>query len=219
MLANDRDPDGDQMRIVVTTHPVHGSADCSELGACLCTADEGYAGSDEFAYTVSDTDGGKSSATVRVSVSPPPSGARPLTVQDDDVATRAGTPVEIAVLDNDAGAAPLGVTATGTPSHGAAACTTAGRCTYEPEPGFSGADGFTYDVQDAASASATGAVHVTVAAPQTGLRTAHRRRHGETFLVIAGSGSEYRSAPGAARRRWSVQRLRRAGSPLGLAAM
>ena len=170
-LANDSDPDGDTFTIVATGAPAHGSAHCSALGACDYDADAGYAGSDEFTYTARDPAGLEATATVHVNVSAPPPGNERLSPLDDDVATRADTPVQVAVLDNDAGPGPLTVTAAGAPGHGTASCADGVHCTYEPEPGFSGTDGFTYTVRDATSATATAAVHVTVAPPSAGFST------------------------------------------------
>ena len=163
VLANDRDPDVESMTVTVTGTPDHGSVTCSALGACRYTAATGYTGPDSFAYTVRDADGLTDVATVTITVGTPPQVAGTVVARDDSLATRAATAATVNVLANDTGTAPLTVSASTNGKHGAVSCQPGGDCTYTPEAGYSGTDGFTYKLLDAGSLTATGAVHVVVA--------------------------------------------------------
>jgi hypothetical protein len=160
VLGNDT---GDGIRVTATGNPGHGTASCSELGACLYKADADYTGPDAFTYTITDNNGATAEGTVNVTVMPPPAGTQ-LVLADDDSATRAGTPRDVDVLANDSGKAPLAVTASSAPSHGSASCTQAGICTYTPDAGFVGSDGFHYTVTDGNQATKSADVHILVIA-------------------------------------------------------
>jgi Bacterial Ig domain len=77
VLANDTDSDRtlDPASIVFTTSPAHGTGTVN-AGKVLYTPSAGFAGTDTFAYTVSDTQGIASApAIVTIAVtSPPPAG-------------------------------------------------------------------------------------------------------------------------------------------------
>ena len=71
VLANDSDPDGDQLSVVAATAGAHGSVECAPAGSCTYTSVSGYAGSDVFTYTVEDGYGGADLGIVTVTVRPP----------------------------------------------------------------------------------------------------------------------------------------------------
>jgi ELWxxDGT repeat protein len=74
VLANDTAPDGtlNPASIAITTSPTHGTATVN-AGKVLYTPTTGFAGTDTFAYTVSDDQGVASApASVTVTVSAPP---------------------------------------------------------------------------------------------------------------------------------------------------
>jgi ELWxxDGT repeat protein len=65
VLANDTDSDGviDNSTVKITTSPSHGTVTVGITGTLSYTPTSGYAGTDTFAYTVSDNQGGASSPT------------------------------------------------------------------------------------------------------------------------------------------------------------
>ena len=69
VVANDRDPDGDALRVAEVAAPQNGKADI-DGGYVTYTPEAGFAGTDRFIYTATDGRGGTAAATVTVRVSP-----------------------------------------------------------------------------------------------------------------------------------------------------
>ncbi len=90
VLANDSDVDGDAVTIGTVGLAGHGTTAISGNNV-VYTAAAGYAGTDSFTYTVKDTTGATSSATVSVSV----------TSVNLDVAPVNDAPQVVTVLQND----------------------------------------------------------------------------------------------------------------------
>ncbi len=70
VLANDRDPDGDLLRVSAFTQGSHGSVGDGGNDALVYTPTVGFSGEDSFTYSVSDGNGGSASGTVRIKVNP-----------------------------------------------------------------------------------------------------------------------------------------------------
>ncbi len=68
VLANDTDPNGDAFIIQSFTQPAHGSVTDNGNGTLRYSPVNGFAGSDAFAYTISDGNGATSTATVSLTV-------------------------------------------------------------------------------------------------------------------------------------------------------
>lgn len=164
VLANDSDPDGDTLSVDEVTSPAHGTAVINADGTVRYTPAANFHGTDTFAYTIEDDEGGEASALVTVTVTPvndPP-------VLGDDVATTpkdTGVVVNVLANDSDADGDTLAVTTVSTPAHGTAVVNaTANAVTYVPAAGFEGVDTFTYTVQDGHGGTNVALVTVTVAA-------------------------------------------------------
>ncbi|WP_292658826.1 Ig-like domain-containing protein [Nitratifractor sp.] len=160
VLANDTDPDGDTLTIKNVGTPSHGTATISS-GKVVYTPDADYNGTDSFAYTVSDGNGGTDTATVTVTVK-----ANQAPVANDVAVTTSkdtNVTVHLDATDPDGDAITSYPIQSG-PSHG----TLSGAepdITYTPDTGYSGTDTFTYkacDEHGACSNEAT--VTITVAA-------------------------------------------------------
>lgn len=167
VLANDSDPEGalDAASVEIQTPPAHGDATPDGAGAVTYTPDAGYVGPDSFTYTVRDLAGNESNeASVNLRVNTlPVAGADTASTQEDE-------PVTIDVLANDSDADgavdPAEVMIWNSPANGGATVEADGRITYEPAPGFSGVDSFTYRVADndgGLSNEATVSITVTAA--------------------------------------------------------
>src|SRR4051812_9788297 len=167
VLANDSDPDGDALTVVATSAPTRGTVTCSALGACQYTAASREQGTDSFTYTVRDTNGEQATAKVDVTIQAS-STSGTVSAVDDEVATAAGADVTVPVLANDNGTG-LTVINGGAAKHGSATCGETS-CTYRPEAGYSGTDGFTYTIMGSGERTSTGQVHVLVAPAGAGYK-------------------------------------------------
>jgi len=144
VLANDSDPDGDDLTIDAVGTPSNGSAD-TDGTVVTYTPDAGFNGLDVFSYIVRDPGFLTDTATLTVSVG----AGNPPAAQDDTATTDEDVPVIIDVLANDTD--PEGQTlvlaSVTTPPHGAAVIDT-NRVVYTPSPDAHGEDTFTYVVSD-----------------------------------------------------------------------
>lgn len=169
LLANDTDVDGDALTVTAVGATsarggfvtLSGGVITYNPGSALQTLKAGEVVTDSFTYTVSDGNGGTSTATVSFKVK----GVNDApTVADDSAFANANGSVTIDVLANDSdpeGDA-LTVTGVGTAANGTVVINANGTVTYTPNAGFSGADSFTYTVQDVAGASAAATVSLVV---------------------------------------------------------
>ena len=121
---------------------------------------------DSFDYSVTDGKGGADTATVTISVTSDP-GSTQLRANADVLVTSVGQVESVDVLANDDGSGVLSLISSSDPAHGAIECTDEGLCTYTPDAGFVGYDGFTYTMYDDSGDVATGTVEITVAANAT----------------------------------------------------
>ncbi len=163
VLANDTDPELDPMTVTdIPAAPTFGTAVINGgTGEVDYTPDPGFYGTDTFTYEVCDSLGACSIETVTVTVDGPP------TAVDDGATTDVDIPVSIDVLANDTdpeGALdPSSVNVTTGPTNGSTTVDlVTGAITYSPDPGFVGADVFTYEVCDGATPPQCDIATVTV---------------------------------------------------------
>ncbi len=162
VLANDTDPDGDQLTVQSVTSPAHGSA-TTNGSRITYTPAPGYAGTDSFSYRACDASNACGTASVSVTVvatNSPPNAA------DDTATTARNQWVRIRVLDNDSdpdgNLDPSTLTVTSGPQHERHLRIRDGQIDYQPNPHFIGTDTFTYRVCDTQGACDTAVVTVTV---------------------------------------------------------
>jgi hypothetical protein len=121
VLANDSDPDGDQLTVTDYTQPARGSVSCTPEG--LCTVDTGGNGDDpcgnppgpgayDFQYTISDGRGGTDTATAFprpiVACADPPEATF---VVEKDFRPDAGSGVGVGLTCTSGSVSPLSATA------------------------------------------------------------------------------------------------------------
>ncbi|WKZ31380.1 MAG: tandem-95 repeat protein [Candidatus Dojkabacteria bacterium] len=171
VLSNDSDPEGalDPASLAIAVTPVNTAATVELLGGGVIryNAVAGYVGYDYFDYTICDTDGNCSDATVQVGV-----GISLPGLTDDNAQTEEDNEVVINVLSND-----LDTTGTSNaalnidtmeiatePSRGSAFIDpSSGEIEYVPEPNFNGTDRFQYSICDRISLGcSTASVFMTV---------------------------------------------------------
>jgi uncharacterized delta-60 repeat protein len=172
VLANDSDPDGNPLTVAIATAPANGTAVANPNGTVTYTPNAGFTGVTTFTYTVSDGQGGTSTASVNVTVSPQPGGNRPPVAVNDVAVTGFNAPVVVAVLanDSDPDGNPLTVAIATAPANGTAVANPNGTVTYTPNAGFIGTNTFTYSISDGQGGVATASVNVTVSATPGGNR-------------------------------------------------
>ncbi len=164
---------------LTATDPPNGTVSINDNGTpndptddiLTYTPDPDFNGIDTFDYTVCNTTGACSTATVTVDVLPI------VDAIDDAVATTEDTPVNIDVLANDNDIPTLGTLTATAPSDGAVVIDDGGTpndpsddfITYTPNPGFTGTDSFTYTLCDNLGNCSTGTVTVVVNPPNVNL--------------------------------------------------
>ncbi len=161
VLANDSDVEGDALTVVAVTEPSHGTARIATGGGLIYSPDADWHGTDAFAYTASDGNGGTATAEVEVVVEPV--NDAPVAVADT-ARTLEDIEVEIGVLANDSDVEgdALTVAAVTAPLHGTARIATGGGVIYAPEADWHGTDAFVYTVSDGNGGTATAEVKVVV---------------------------------------------------------
>jgi hypothetical protein len=70
VLANDSDPDGDQLEVVRVTQGADGEVALNRDGTVTYTPEEGFDGTDSFTYTIDDDHDGRATGTVTMTVLP-----------------------------------------------------------------------------------------------------------------------------------------------------
>lgn len=170
VLANDSDPDpGDTISLVEDIIPTanggtahHGWS--GDQNWYFYIAPQDFVGTDTFEYTIADSQGVTSRATVTVQVVE----HMPPVAVDDSAQTFKGAPVNIDVLANDSDPDPsatLSISSMGTPANGTASVVEIDGlqyAQYQPTVGFSGTDTFTYTIADSYGGTATATVTVVV---------------------------------------------------------
>ncbi|UOY07388.1 gliding motility-associated C-terminal domain-containing protein [Muricauda sp. SCSIO 64092] len=157
---------------LTASNPANGSVNIDDNGTPNNPTDDSvtyipnpdFNGADSFTYTVCNTIGDCSSATVTVDVLPI------VDAFDDSVFTEEGIAVDINVLMNDNDIPNLGTLATTNPTNGTVTLNDNGTpgdisddfVTYTPNPGFEGTDTFEYTVCDDQSNCSTATVTVVV---------------------------------------------------------
>ena len=161
VLSNDTDVDSDTLSVTATTAPSHGTVIVKSEGTIIYTPNPNFNGTDAFDYSVSDGNGGVSTATVSITVNSV--NDAPLAVTDA-ITTNEDTPVIINALTNDidVDGDPLSVVSITNPLHGTAVVNTDGTITYIPEANFNGTDAFDYTITDGNGASSTATVNLVV---------------------------------------------------------
>jgi Bacterial Ig domain len=171
VLANDTDANGDTLTITGVSNAAGGAATVNAGTTVTFQPAAGFSGAGSFAYSIADGHGGTATASVTVTVVPPPN--LPPVATPDSATTSAGVPITIAVLanDSDPNGDPLTVTAVGGAIGGSAAINGGTTVSFSPAAGFSGTASFTYTISDGRGGTASAGVTVTVAAVPTVDRT------------------------------------------------
>ena len=169
VLQNAIDPNGLPLSAVLQTEPTHGSLDLNADGSFTYTPNTNYSGPDSFTYRVNDGRGLGNIATVSLNVlfvNLPP------TAQNDVYTTTGGQvltvpPPGILGNDSDPQGLPLAAVLVNPTLDGSLSFQTNGGFSYTANPGFSGADTFTYRASNGTNSSNLATVTINVAPQPT----------------------------------------------------
>jgi large repetitive protein len=159
VLPNDTDPDGDTLTVTAATAS-NGTVIINANGTVTYTPNANFNGVDTIVYTVSDGNGGFSTAAVIATVNAV--NDAPVAV-NDTARTNEDTPVTVSVLSNDSDpdGDPLTVTAASAPN-GTVVVNPDGTVVYTPRANFTGTDVITYTISDGKGGTSTATITVTV---------------------------------------------------------
>lgn len=187
LFDNDENAAGGLVNLIAL--PGKGSVELGAEGMVSYTPNPNANGTDQFSYTV--TVGGKTSNVALVGINIAPENDAPVAVDDANVTTPTGVAIDIPVLDNDSdidGDA-LVIQSAGPAASGAQLTVVGNAIRYQPAPGFTGPEVFSYTIADPSGATATASATVTVVSAETLTTTTAEFRTGGRQLRLAGTSS------------------------------
>ena len=140
---------GDVLKFSVVGLPQHGKLTNATSNTVTYTSNATFSGTDSFTYKTTNGLGVDSTiATVTITVKTPPPPAP--TVDNMNVQTNKGTPIQIPLIGHDPIQGDMLKFSVVTPPHNGAVTngTVSSNVFYTPNPGFIGADSFTYKATD-----------------------------------------------------------------------
>jgi Ca2+-binding RTX toxin-like protein len=167
LLGNDTDADGDFLFITGWGNAEHVTVTQLADGSFSLMPEANYSGPASFTYTISDGNGGTSTATVQLSVVAEDGNTPPLAVADS-VSTNEDTPLVLApadLLSNDidSNGDALTITAVGDAVNGTVSLES-GNVVFTPNANYNGPASFSYTIDDGQGGTATATVDVDVIA-------------------------------------------------------
>jgi Domain of unknown function (DUF4082)/Cadherin-like domain/Bacterial Ig domain len=170
LLANDTDPNGLPLSITGVSNPINGTVSYDANATTVTfVPTAGYTGAASFSYAISDGQAPGSSATVSLSVTPPP----PVANNDNGFITNENGSITIAVStllasDTDPNGLPISFADVSNPLNGTVSYNAnAQTVTFVPTAGYTGAASFSYSITDADGGIASANVGLFVNDPST----------------------------------------------------
>lgn len=162
LLANDSDPDNDPLTITQVSDPINGTVTLNNSNV-LFTPAPNHTGPASFLYTISDGNGGTSSATVDVTVT---SANRPPNAVNDNVVGTQNVLLTIATStllanDTDPDNDPLTITQVSNPINGTVTLNNS-NVLFTPAANHTGPASFLYNISDGNGGTSSATVGVTV---------------------------------------------------------
>lgn len=163
------DPDGWTVQMRPAELPEHGALSSCGPSSCVYVADPGYTGSDSFSVIAGDGFLESQPAVHGLNVVPnqAPAAAPDTKAYPDDLQFDEWFPLSVSDPEGD----PLEVQVVAQPAHGTVLYCAPQACAYQPEPGFSGTDSFTWRATDGHATTPTITQKIVVApAPHLGTK-------------------------------------------------
>ncbi|MES2422806.1 MAG: Ig-like domain-containing protein [Pseudomonadota bacterium] len=156
------DADGNPLVFSKATDPTNGAVVVNPNGTYTYTPNANYFGPDSFTVSVSDGQGGVTTAVVSITVTEVVAGNNQPVVNQAASTTQEDTAVNGAVIATDPDGDTLTFTKATDPANGAVVVNTNGTYTYTPNANYFGPDSFTVTVADGQGGVVTTTVNVTV---------------------------------------------------------
>jgi ELWxxDGT repeat protein/VCBS repeat-containing protein len=165
LLANDSDPDDDDLTVELAEAPTSGTLELEPDGSFVYTPASDFSGTVTFKYRLNDETVTSDPITVTITViavNDPPIAQPDSYTMDEDGTLTVG--VDDGVLSNDVDVEGDAMTAevVTNPSHGTLTLNANGSFTYKPTANYSGSDTFTYRAKDATGQSQPITVTITI---------------------------------------------------------
>ena len=158
VLTNDSDLDGDTLALESVVQPTNGTVSINNDGTIAYVANDHFSGQDSFTYTITDGNGGTSTAIVTVTVAPAINEAPVLTVESTKTINEdSSTAITYSATDIDGTA-----TVTATAENGTVVVNNNGTLTYTPNENFFGSDTITVTATDNDGATTVQTSAITV---------------------------------------------------------
>ena len=157
------DADGETLSYEIVTPPAHGTlGDPGAGGGRTYTPDPGFAGDDSFTFRASDGVDESGLQTVTITVTPPPNDPPACSDATRRLAPDAPATIQLACTDPDGD--PVTLETVAGPAHGTLGAIDQGtdQVVYTPDPGYTGADSFTYRATDGTLAGPAATVSIVV---------------------------------------------------------
>ncbi len=161
LTLNDSDPDGDSLFVTAVTAAEHGTLTIDVGGQVTYTPAHNYTGIDHFRYTISDGNGGTSSAAVDVRVFPlndPPVGMQDFLVVNDYFEVN----IQVLANDIDPDGDFLILASVGSDSNGSFVANADGTVTFRAYPGFFGSIEVSYRASDGKGGTDESSIFIVV---------------------------------------------------------
>ncbi|WP_293147391.1 Ig-like domain-containing protein [Microcoleus sp. bin48.metabat.b7b8b9.023] len=162
VLGNDSDPDGDILTAKLLSNPINGKVNFNADGSFSYTPNAGFAGPDNFSYSVSDGVSPSGAVAVNLTVTnlAPAGQTDKYTIPHTKVFNQQAPGV--LGNDSDPDGDPLTAKLLLSPNNGLVKFNSDGSFSYTPNAGFAGSDSFTYSASDGVSPSGAVAVNLNV---------------------------------------------------------